>query len=114
MRSVPNRNPCAVHNIHRVVEEQETHPLREIYMNTSYLYITYVLIFTYINMGFPGGTVVKSLPANSGDTRNTGFIPGSGRSVVGNGNQLQDSCLENSMEKEAWPTIVHEVAKSWT
>ena len=63
-------------------------------------------------MGFPGGTVVKSPPANLGDT---GFIPGSGRSPrVGNGNQLQDPCLENSMEKEAWLTIIHEVAKSWT
>ena len=66
-------------------------------------------------MGFPGGTVVKSPPANLGDTRNTGFIPGSGRSPrVGNGNQLPDPCLENSMEKEAWLTIIHEVAKSWT
>ena len=65
-------------------------------------------------MGFSGGTVVKSPPANLGDTRNTGFIPGSGRSPrVGNGNQLQDPCLENSMEKEAWLTIIHEVAKSW-
>ena len=44
--------------------------------------------------GFPGGSVVKYLPAKSGDT---GLIPGSGRSPgEGNGNPLQYSCLENS------------------
>ena len=46
--------------------------------------------------GFSGGTVVKNLPANAGDT---GSIPGLGRSPgVGNGNPLQCSCLENSMD----------------
>ena len=45
---------------------------------------------------FPGGTVVRNLPANAGDTRNTGSIPGLGRSPgEGNGNPLQYSCLEN-------------------
>ena len=39
--------------------------------------------------GFPGGTVVKNLPANTGDAKNVGSIPGSGRSPgVGNGNPL--------------------------
>ena len=38
-------------------------------------------------MGFPGGTVVKNLPANAGDTRDAGLIPGSGRFPgEGNGN----------------------------
>ena len=47
-------------------------------------------------MGFPGGSVVKNLPANAGDT---GLIPGSGRSPgEGNGNPLQYFCLENSMD----------------
>ena len=41
--------------------------------------------------------------------------PGSGRSPgVGNGNPLQCSCLENSMDRGAWWAAVHEVAKSWT
>ena len=41
------------------------------------------------NMGFPGGTVVKNQPANAGDARDTGSIPGSGRSPgAGNGNSL--------------------------
>ena len=44
------------------------------------------------HMGFPGGTVAKNLPANAGDTRDSGSIPGSGRSPgVGNGNLLQYS-----------------------
>ena len=46
------------------------------------------LLLIKINcMGFPGGTVVKNLPANAGDARDTGLIAGSGRSLgVGNGN----------------------------
>ena len=45
--------------------------------------------------GFPGGAVVKNLPANAGDARDSGLIPGLGRSPgVGNDNPLQYSCLE--------------------
>ena len=52
--------------------------------------------------------VVKKLPANVGDTRSTGLIPGLGRSPgVGNGNPLQHSCLENSMDRGAWQSTVH-------
>ena len=48
---------------------------------------------------FPGGSVVKKLPANAGDA---GSIPWSGSSLgKGNGNPLQHSCLENSMERGA-------------
>ena len=47
--------------------------------------------------GFPGGTGAKNLPANAENARDTDLIPGSGRSpAVGNSNQLQYSCLENS------------------
>ena len=53
-------------------------------------------------MGFPGGTRVKNLPASAGDTRDTGSIPGSGKSPgVGNGNPLQYSSLENTMDRGA-------------
>ena len=59
--------------------------------------------------------VVKNLPANAGDIRDMGLIPGSGRSPgEGNGNPLQYSCLENSVDRGAWGTIVHRVAKSRT
>ena len=47
--------------------------------------------------------MVKNLPASAGDTRDTGSIPGLGRSPgEGNGNPLQYSCLENPMGKGAW------------
>ena len=66
-------------------------------------------------MGFPGGAVVKNPPAKTGDARDVGSIPGSGRSPGGGtGNSLQYSCLENSMDKGAWQATVHEVAKSWS
>ena len=56
--------------------------------------------------------MIKNPPAN---TRDSGLIPGSGRSLgVGNGNSLQYSCLENSMDRGAWQAIAHGVAKSWT
>ena len=45
-------------------------------------------------MRMPGGSVVKNLPANAGDTGNVGSVPGSERSPgEGNGNPLQHSCL---------------------
>ena len=66
-------------------------------------------------MGFPGGTVVKNQPANAGDARDTGSIPGWGRSPGGgNGNPLQYSCLGNSMVRGAWWAAAHGVTKSWT
>ena len=68
-----------------------------------------------MNRGFPGGAVVKNPLANAGDTRDVGLIPGLGRSLgVGNGNLLQYSCLENSMDRGAWQSTVHGVAKSQT
>ena len=66
-------------------------------------------------MGFPGGAVVKNLPANAGDTRDLGLIPGSGRSLgMGNGKPLWYSCLENSMNRGAWWATVHGVPKNQT
>ena len=58
-------------------------------------------------LGFPDGSVVKNLPANTGDS---GLIPGSGRPPrEGNGNPLQYSCLENPMDRGAWQVTVHGV-----
>ena len=56
--------------------------------------------------------MVKNLPANAGDTRDAGSIPGLGRSPgVENGTPLQYSCLENPMDGEAWWAAVHGVAE---
>ena len=64
---------------------------------------------------FPGGSVVKNLPANTGNAGDTGSIPGSGRSPGGgNGNPLQYSCLEIPMNRGDWWVSVHGVAKSQT
>jgi len=58
---------------------------------------------------------VKNKPANAGDIRNGGSILGLGRSSgEGNGNPLQDFCLENPMDKRAWQITVHKIAKSQT
>ena len=58
---------------------------------------------------------VKTLPANAGDIRDVGWIPGLGRFPGGgHGNPLQYSCLENPMDRGAWQAIVHRVAKSQT
>ena len=59
--------------------------------------------------------MVKNLPANVGDARDMGSIPGSGRSPgEGNGHLLQYSCLESSMDRGAQQATVHGVAKSQT
>ena len=58
---------------------------------------------------------VKNLPANAGDVRDLGSIPGSGRSPQGGyGNPVQYSCLENFKNKGAWQAMVHRVVKSRT
>ena len=57
--------------------------------------------------------MVKNPPANEGDIRDMGSIPGSGRSPgEGNGNPLQYSCLENPTDRGAWQASAHGVAKS--
>ena len=69
----------------------------------------------YTHMASQVALVVKNPPANAGDTRDSGSIPGSGRSPGGGpGNPLQYSCLENLMNREAWQAIVHRFTKSWT
>ena len=59
--------------------------------------------------------VVKNPPANAGDVRDLGSIPGWGRTPGGGqGNPLQYFCLENPMDGGAWRATVHRVAQSWT
>ena len=59
--------------------------------------------------------VVKNPPANAGDMRDAGLISGLGRSPAGGqGNPLQYSCLENSMDRGAWQATVHRVTQSQT
>ena len=64
----------------------------------------------WTELGFPGGSVVKNSAGNAGDL---GLIPGLGRSPgERNGNPLQHSCLENSMDRGVWWATVYRFAKS--
>ena len=68
-----------------------------------------------IHWGFPDGAMVRNPPANARDAGDREQVqsPGSGRSPgVGNGNPLQYSCLENSMDRGVWQVTVFGVAKS--
>ena len=59
--------------------------------------------------------VVKNPPAEAGDIRDAGSIPGLGRPLRGgHGNPLQYSCLENPMDRGAWQATVHRVTESDT
>ena len=59
-------------------------------------------------------TEKKTLPANAGDARDTGSIPGLGRSPGGgHGNPLQYSCLEKPMDRGAWEATVHGPQRVW-
>ena len=61
------------------------------------------------------GLVVKNSPASAGDVRDTGLIPGLGRSPGrGHGNPFPYSCLEYPMDRGAWQATVHRVAKNRT
>ena len=65
-----------------------------------------------VSWGFPGGTSGKESTCN---TRDTGSIPGLGRSPGGgHGSLLHYSCLQNPMDRGAWQAIVHRVANSQT
>ena len=69
------------------------------------------LFIAFLTLGFPGGSEAKNLPA----TQETGVQPLVRRLPgEGNGNPLQDSCLENFMDRGAWRASAHGVAKSQT
>ena len=79
------------------------------------LHSSFLLICNWHSKGFPSGTMVKNLPANGGHARDMGLTAGSGRSHgEGNGNPLQYSCLENSMDRGACWATVHGVIKNQT
>ena len=67
------------------------------------------------SMEFPGGSVIKNLPAMQGMQEIMSSVPGLGRSLGGGHvNPLQYSCLENPMDRGAWRATVYRVAQSWT
>ena len=81
------------------------------------LYDTYyhLIGLTYYIRASQVALVVKNLPANAGDLRHVGSIPGLGRSPGGgHGNPLQYLCLENPTDREAWRATVHRVMQRQT
>ena len=74
----------------------------------TFLYTFFLWTFASIWASQVVLVVKKNPPANAGDARDTGSIPGSGRSPgEGDGNPLQDTCLENSMDRGAWWATIH-------
>ena len=72
-------------------------------------------IYLHLQRASQAVLVVKNLPANAGDVRDWGSIPGSGRPPGGgHGNPLQYSCLENPTDRGAWRATVHRVTESDT
>ena len=70
------------------------------------------LVAALESSNLPGGSVVKNPPINVGDARDADLIPGLGKSPgEEDGNPLQYPCLGNPMDREAWWTLVHGVAK---
>ena len=89
-------------------------PFRKSFLKMFALY-PFKPFYLHMTWCFPGDSVVKNLLSNAGDLRDVCSIPGSGRSPGReNGNLLQYSCLENSMDRGAWWTTVHWVTKSGT
>ena len=68
------------------------------------------MLFTTQQVDYAAALVVKNPPANAGDTRDKGLIPGLGRSLV-EVLPLQYSCLRNPMDRGAWRSAVRGVAK---
>ena len=95
----------------------------QVYAKSSSLELSEVLhlfqsinIFSGFSIYFPGGSLVKNLPANAGDTRDAGSIPWSGRSPGGEPANSHSSipAMENSMARGAWWATVHAVAGNLT
>ena len=85
------------------------------YQENTLGFLDKVKLHLLLLKGFPGGSVVKNLPANAEDEGDWGSISGSGKCPGGgNGNLLQYSCLGNPMDRRAWRATVHGVTKSQT
>jgi len=84
-------------------------------MNRNAFSGNFKYILSYSTWRGFSGSVVKNLPSNAGDTGDEGLNPGLGRYPrERNGNPLQYSCLENSMDRGAWWATVHGITKCQT
>ena len=94
-------------NLYNIVNLKNKIQLNKYSLRNFHIYNTVLL-----TMRFPGGSVVKNLPVDAGET---GSIPGSGRCPGGgHSNPIQYSCLRNPMDRGAGWATVHGFRKSWT
>ena len=109
-------NPCThpkYTNYLQIPTIVQTH--KHYHLNTYQNSYSTIYTNTQIYKHTPQVPVVKNLPANAGDIRDTGLIPGSERSPGGgHGNPLQYSFLENPIDRGSWQATVHRVAQSRT
>ena len=88
-----------------------TNPQGDTFRDRVFMNVIKVKRGRYYN---PGGTVVKSMPANAGDKGDKGSVPGSGRCPgERNSNPLQYSCLEKTTDKGAQWAAAHGLTKEW-
>ena len=73
-----------------------------------------MVAFLFCVDGSQHGSVVRNLPANTGDAEDMGLLLVRRSPGGGDGNPLQYSCQENSMGRGPWHTAVHGVTKGWT
>ena len=103
---------------HRIKCQSQTIKLMEDNLGVNVYNLGYgnnILDRTQKALGFPGGSVVKNLPANAGATGDLSLIPGSERCPgEGNGNPLQNSCQINPVDRGPWWARVHGITKSQT
>ena len=101
----PLQHSCLENSTDRGAWQTTVHGVAKSWTRQSNWAHTHIIV----TIGFPGGSVVKKLPANAGDV---GSIPGLGRCPGEvNGNPLQYSCLGNPMDRGAWWATVNGVAK---
>ena len=119
LNTIYHRGPCLFLNCHFPVVTTSiiysfSWTLHILYLNICILLKQQIGSCYTFFLGFPGNTVVKNPRANPGDARCGIQSLRSGRSPrVGNGNPLQYSCLENSMDR-AWRATAHGFTKNWT
>ena len=118
------REGCAIHcvcqqQVMGVTRSKWNFVLKRSSFSSIYVFLLLAAAYTFIGVHISATQrffqrasqvvlVVKNLPANAGDRKNVGSIPGLGRSPGGgNGNPLQYSCLENPMDGGAWRATVH-------
>ena len=104
--------PPALHLAPNLLGVQRPFPLNILLKHSLITKVKYFHLKSRLMLGFPGGASCKESPTNAGDV---GSVHGTGRDPGGgHGSPLQYPCLENPMDRGAWPATISEVAQSQT